>query len=141
MTTPIERLRQRHVAAGFPDNQCCVVLSCGLTWPCDTVAALDALEAERDELRARVNAVPGVAGRRRTVSCENCANAYDEGYTAGHNAENARLREALEAQGLLQKKPSGSFVWHAYDCQAAFDFAQCNARCRIARPMIREEWR
>ena len=55
--------------------------------------------------------------------------------------ENARLREALEAQGLLQKKPSGSFVWHAYDCQAAFDFAQCNARCRIARPMIREEWR
>lgn len=25
------------------------------------------------------------------MSCENCANAYDEGYTAGHNAENARL--------------------------------------------------
>lgn len=48
MNTPIERLRQRHVAAGFPDNQCCVVLSCGLTWPCDTVAALDALEAELD---------------------------------------------------------------------------------------------
>ena len=29
------------------------------------------------------------------MSCENCANAYDEGYTAGHNAENARLREAI----------------------------------------------
>ncbi len=27
------------------------------------------------------------------MNCENCANAYDEGYTAGHNAENARLRE------------------------------------------------
>ena len=29
------------------------------------------------------------------MNCENCANAYDEGYTAGHNAENARLRESL----------------------------------------------
>ena len=43
------------------------------------------------------------------MSCENCANAYDEGYTAGHNAENARLRaqaealaDALRNQGLLQ---------------------------------------
>ena len=51
------------------------------------------------------------------------------------------LQVALEAQGLLQKRLSGSFVWHAYDCPAAFDFAECNARCRIARPMIREEWR
>ena len=31
------------------------------------------------------------------MNCENCANAYDEGYTAGHNAENARLREQAEA--------------------------------------------
>lgn len=31
------------------------------------------------------------------MSCENCANAYDEGYTAGHNAENARLREQADA--------------------------------------------
>ena len=51
------------------------------------------------------------------------------------------LQTALEAQGLLQKKVDGSFVWHAYDCQAAFDFAQCNERCRAARPMIREDWR
>ena len=29
------------------------------------------------------------------MTCENCANAYDEGYQAGHNAENARLREAI----------------------------------------------
>ena len=31
------------------------------------------------------------------MSCENCANAYDEGYTAGHTAENARPREQVEA--------------------------------------------
>ena len=57
MNTPIERLRQRHVAAGFPDNQCCVVLSCGLTWPCDTIAALEALGAENVRLRAVVDEV------------------------------------------------------------------------------------
>ena len=56
MNTPIERLRQRHVAAGFPDNQCCVVLSCGLTWPCDTIAALDALEEGLHNLHARIDA-------------------------------------------------------------------------------------
>ena len=56
MNTPIERLRQRHVAAGFPDNQCCVVLSCGLTWPCDTIAALDALEEGLHNLQARLDA-------------------------------------------------------------------------------------
>lgn len=31
------------------------------------------------------------------MSCENCANAYDEGYTAGHNAENARLRQYAQS--------------------------------------------
>ena len=31
------------------------------------------------------------------MNCENCANAYDEGYTAGHNAENARLREYAQS--------------------------------------------
>jgi hypothetical protein len=30
------------------------------------------------------------------MTCENCANAYDEGYQAGHNAENARLREQAD---------------------------------------------
>lgn len=122
MTTPIERLRQRHVAAGFPDNQCCVVLSCGLTWPCDTVAALDALEEglhnlldarpTRGQLMARIDTL---------------------------QAENARLREQAEAlvdalrnQGLLQNSPNG-VIWHVHDCPASFDFAECNYRCRVAR--------
>ncbi len=30
-------------------------------------------------------------------NCENCANAYDEGYTAGHNSENARLRQDAQS--------------------------------------------
>lgn len=79
------------------------------------------------------------APQYRRVVCD-----YHRGYEDAEDslrAENARLREALEAQGLLQKKPNGSFVWHAYDCAAAFDFAECRERCRIARPMIREEWR
>lgn len=73
------------------------------------------------------------------MSCENCANAYDEGYTAGHNAENARLREQAEAlatalrnQGLLQNTFHGT-VWHIHDCPASFDFSECHYRCRVAR--------
>lgn len=31
------------------------------------------------------------------MNCENCANAYDEGYTAGHNAELRQTREQAEA--------------------------------------------
>ena len=61
MNTPIERLRQRHVAAGFPNNQCCVVLSCGLTWPCDTIAALDALEEGLHNLQARIEQADAMA--------------------------------------------------------------------------------
>ena len=94
------------------------------------------------------------------MSCENCANAYDEGYTAGHNAENARLRvlvdeyrgecvsqtfenarlreqadalaDALRNQGLLQNSPNG-VIWHVHDCPASFDFSECHYRCRVAR--------
>ena len=53
-TPPIERLRKLHEQ----DCNCmCTCSECNLPeTPCDTVAALDALEAERDELRARVNA-------------------------------------------------------------------------------------
>jgi hypothetical protein len=47
--------------------------------------------------------------------------------------ERDRLRAALAEQGLLQKKPGGGMVWHAHDCPASFDFAQCNYRCRVAR--------
>ena len=78
-------------------------------------------------------------GGGTTVTCGNCANAYDEGYTAGHNAENARLREQAEAlatalrnQGLLQNTFHGT-VWHIHDCPASFDFAECHYRCRVAR--------
>ena len=31
------------------------------------------------------------------MNCENCANAYDEGYTAGHNAEITRLRQYAQS--------------------------------------------
>ena len=47
--------------------------------------------------------------------------------------ERDRLRAALVEQGLLQKKADGSMIWHAHDCPASFDFAQCNYRCRVAR--------
>jgi len=40
------------------------------------------------------------------VSCENCADAYDEGYTAGHNAENARLRGDLDTALGLRRMES-----------------------------------
>ena len=54
-------------------------------------------------------------------------------YARSCEAEIARLRAALTEQGLLQKKPGGGMVWHAHDCPASFDFAQCNYRCRVAR--------
>ncbi len=50
--------------------------------------------------------------------------------------ERDRLRAALTEQGLLQKKPGGGMVWHAHDCPASFDFAQCNYRCRVARAAL-----
>ena len=40
------------------------------------------------------------------MSCENCANAYDEGYTAGHKAENARLRGDLDTALGLRRMES-----------------------------------
>lgn len=50
--------------------------------------------------------------------------------------ERDRLRAVLAEQGLLQKKPGGGMVWHAHDCPASFDFAQCNYRCRVARAAL-----
>ncbi len=59
MTTTIERLRERH----RPEPKC---VRCLDVWPCDTVAALDALEEQlqdllvirpsRGQLQARLNA-------------------------------------------------------------------------------------
>lgn len=64
MSTPIENLRKHHKPCEpciytnhwFARTAGTHCQECLDTWPCDTVAALDALEAERDELRARVNA-------------------------------------------------------------------------------------
>ena len=42
------------------------------------------------------------------------------------------LADALRNQGLLQNTATG-VVWHAHDCAASFDFAECNYRCRVAR--------
>ena len=50
--------------------------------------------------------------------------------------ERDRLRAALNEQGFLQKKADGSMFWHAHDCPASFDFAQCNYRCRVARAAL-----
>jgi hypothetical protein len=50
--------------------------------------------------------------------------------------EREQLRAALTEQGFLQKKADGSMVWHAHDCPASFDFAQCKYRCRVARTAL-----
>ncbi len=46
--------------------------------------------------------------------------------------ERTTLLDALRNQGFLQNTTTGK-VWHAHDCPASFDFAQCNYRCRVAR--------
>ncbi len=59
MSTPIERLRALHKPCVMPcfdhawvgDRQHCAGPHCLATWPCDTVAALDALEYELDLAR------------------------------------------------------------------------------------------
>lgn len=56
MSTPIENLRQVHRLCVVPcfdhslvgDRAHC--LTCAVTWPCDTVAALDALEYDMDAI-------------------------------------------------------------------------------------------
>ena len=56
MSTPIERLRALHKPCAMPcfdhawvgDRQHCAGPHCLATWPCDTIAALEALEKERD---------------------------------------------------------------------------------------------
>ena len=55
-----------------------------------------------------------------------------QAYTEQYNRAEG-YRKALVEQGLLQKTASGWMVWHAHDCPASFDFAQCNYRCRVAR--------
>ena len=70
------------------------------------------------------------------MSCEHCANAYDEGWAAAlTKADTLRtvLLDALRNQGLLQNTATGGKVWHVHDCPASFDFALCNYRCRVAR--------
>ena len=45
------------------------------------------------------------------MTCENCANAYDEGYQAGHNAENARLREQADALAAVVQLARCGHYW------------------------------
>lgn len=63
MSTPIERLRELHKPCVMPcfdhawvgDRQHCAGPHCLATWPCDTIAALDAHDAlEAENARARI---------------------------------------------------------------------------------------
>ena len=65
MTTPIERLREQHRPCSVPcfthswvgDRAHCAKCSLpdrAYTWPCDTIAALDALEEGLHNLQARI---------------------------------------------------------------------------------------
>ena len=62
MSTPIERLRNEHRHCSCWGENCAVKRhpnedwdshceQCSVTWPCDTIAALDALEADLKETR------------------------------------------------------------------------------------------
>ena len=49
MSTPIERLRERHQLWDMPEKpNVHVCAECADPWPCDTIAALDALEEQVD---------------------------------------------------------------------------------------------
>lgn len=58
MTTPIDRLRELHRPCPRPNcnslySHCDLCGQGAMGWPCDTIAALDALEAEAEWLRAQ----------------------------------------------------------------------------------------
>lgn len=69
MSTPIERLRTEHRHCSCWGENCAVKRHpeadwnshcerCAVSWPCDTVAALDALEAVIAQLRKALSAQP-----------------------------------------------------------------------------------
>lgn len=64
MSEPIDRLRQKHRHCSCLGENCAVrrvpaadwnshCEACAVTWPCDVIAAMDALEAESTMLRER----------------------------------------------------------------------------------------
>ena len=86
MSTPIERLRERHQLWDMPEKpNVHVCAECADPWPCDTIAALDALESELDLAREAY----GMA-----MDAEREMDARIDTL----QAENARLRE--QAEGL-----------------------------------------
>ena len=108
-------------------------------WPCPTTELLDAYE-ERDQLRAEREIPEGmeeiIEWARRHPEYMWQENQRNENEVTWRETEREQLRAALAEQGLLQKKPGGGMVWHAHDCPASFDFAQCNYRCRVARAAL-----
>ena len=45
------------------------------------------------------------------MSCEECASAYDTGFWAGTRAENARLKEQVEALEEVAKLARNGYHW------------------------------
>jgi hypothetical protein len=113
--------------------------TCYQKWPCITSELLDAYE-ERDRLRAEREIPEGmeeiIEWARRHPEYMWQENQRNENEVTWLETEREQLRAALAEQGLLQKKPGGGMVWHAHDCPASFDFAQCNYRCRVARAAL-----
>ena len=72
MSTPIERLRNEHRHCSCWGENCSVkckpqedwnshCFKCAVTWPCDTIAALDALEEGLHNLQARIEQADAMA--------------------------------------------------------------------------------
>lgn len=77
------------------------------------------------------NVCPACLGAelRRTDAAVARAEAAEADYEKARGV----LLDALRNQGLLQNTATRGVVWHAHDCPASFDFAECNYRCRVAR--------
>ena len=119
MSTPIERLRNEHRHCSCWGENCAVKRhpnedwdshceQCSVTWPCDTIAALDALEEGLHNLHARIDAATVLirqAMRERHYSIR--PNTGDSGTRCGSpigtsidTCENCRpYREWLEGEG------------------------------------------
>ena len=96
-------------------------------YPSELTELLDAYE-ERDRLRDEIERAAQLAVEAKNTILK-LRGALDL-------AQTETERDRLEEQGFLQKNADGSMVWHAHDCPASFDFAQCNYRCRVARAAL-----
>lgn len=105
MTTPIERLRKRHQLWDMPEKpNVCTCTECAEPWPCDTVAALDTLQAENARLREQAEALAEALERiaygveETYLSCPgvpNCSATHDANCAVG--IADAALRAYREA--------------------------------------------